>query len=157
MQNEESQPPTPPAYLRELTIKYRKKRVKNGAPVDEPLIDPEQVAALFRDMEDEAKEKMVAICLDAKLKVICFEVVAIGTVNGIYGRPAEVLRAPIALNAYNVILVHNHPSGDPTPSPEDETFTRELRRYMQGLGIRFCDHIIIGQGDYYSFSDAGVL
>ncbi|MEO0508651.1 MAG: JAB domain-containing protein [Verrucomicrobiota bacterium] len=84
------------------------------------------------------------------------------------GRPKKTLtstptitqntaRAPIALNAYHVILVHNHPSGDPTPSPEDETFTRELRRYMQGLGIRFCDHIILGQSDYYSFSDAGVL
>jgi DNA repair protein RadC len=142
-----------PAYLREISIKYRKKRVKNDAPVDEPLTDPEQIVSLFHDLEDEAKEKLIAVCLDVTLKVICFEVVSIGNVKGVYARIAEVLRAPIALNAYNLILVHNHPSGDPTPSPEDNQFTKDLRRYTKGLGICLCDHIIIGKGRYYSFAE----
>lgn len=148
---------TQPSYLREISIKYRKKRLKNDAPTEEPMNAPEKVAALFRDLEDEAKEKLIAICLDVKLKVICFEVVAIGSVHGIYGRMAEVLRAPIALNAYNLIIVHNHPSGDPTPSQEDKDFTTKLRIYTNDLGINLCDHVIIGEDGFYSFSKNGLL
>lgn len=144
-------------YLREVSVKYRKRRVKDDAPVDEPLNEPEKVVELFRDMQDETKEKLIAISLDVKLKIINFEVVGVGLVAGVFGRPAEALRAAIMVNAYGVILVHNHPSGDPEPSDEDKVFTQQIKRSCDDLGIKLHDHIIIGSDEFFSFNDEGLV
>ncbi|MCH6259297.1 JAB domain-containing protein, partial [Puniceicoccaceae bacterium K14] len=103
-------------YLREASIKLRKRRVKDGTPVGEPMTDPDQVYELFSDLQNEGKEKLIVIALDIKLKIICFEVVAVGSVRAAYAKPAEIIRVPIAMGAEAIVLVHNHPSGDPTPS-----------------------------------------
>lgn len=144
-------------YLREVSVKYRKRRVKSDAPVDEALNEPEKVVELFRDMQDETKEKLIAVSLDAKLKIINFEVVGVGIVSGVFARPAEALRAAIMVNAYGVILVHNHPSGDPTPSDEDKAFTKQIGRSCDDLGIKLHDHIIIGSDSFFSFDDEGLI
>jgi len=112
---------------------------------------------LFSDLQNEAKEKLIVICLDVKLKIICFEVVAIGSLCAIYARPVEALRAAIPLNPYGIIVVHNHPSGEVQPSDEDKEFTKKLMRSTNDLGLTFHDHVIIGDGEYYSFSDAGLM
>ena len=73
-------------------------------------------------------------------------------------RPVETIRAAIPLNPYGIILVHNHPTGDPTPSPEDEKFTARLLIATKALGIFLHDHIIIGdEGKYYSFNETGLM
>lgn len=144
-------------YLREVSVKYRKRRVKDDAPVNEPLSEPQKVVELFHDMQDETKEKLIAISLDTKLKIINFEVVGIGLVSGIFGRPAEALRAAIMVNAHGVILLHNHPSGDPMPSDEDKAFTQRIKRSSDDLGIKLHDHIIISAEGFYSFNDHGLL
>ena len=146
-----------PAYLREVSIKYRKRRIKDGSPVNQPLTDAEKVYALFRDLEDETKEKLIAISLDTKLKIIAFEVVSIGSVSAIYTRPIEAVRASIMVNAYGIIILHNHPSGDPTPSRADKAFTKKLVRSCNDLGIAFHDHIIIGQDGFFSFQEEGLM
>jgi DNA repair protein RadC len=148
---------TKPAYLREIQIKYRKKRVRNGAPVGRKIAGARQVYELFSDLQNEAKEKLIVISLDVKLKIICFEVVAIGSLNAVYARPIESLRAAIPLNPYGIIVVHNHPSGDARPSQGDKAFTKKLKRSTDDLGLAFHDHVIIGDGDYYSFSAAGLM
>lgn len=146
-----------PAYLREIQIKYKKKRVKDGSPVGKKIAGARQVYELFSDLQNEAKEKLIVICLDVKLKILCFEVVAIGSVHSIYTRPFETLRAAIPMNAYGLILVHNHPAGDVKPGPLDKEFTRELKDLTRRGGIALHDHVIIGDGEYYSFAEAGLM
>ena len=123
----------------------------------EAVSHPQQIYELFKDLQNEAKEKLIAISLDTKLKIISFEVVAIGSVKSIYSRPFEAIRSAIALNADGLILVHNHPSGDVTPSEADKEFTAALKEITDKGGMTFCDHLIIGDDSYFSFADAGLL
>ncbi len=146
-----------PTYLREVKITFKKKRVKNDSPVGESVNSPEQIVELFKDLQNEAKEKLIAICLDSKLKIISFEIVAIGSVQSIYARPFEAIRSAIALNATGLIIVHNHPSGDVNPSEGDRKFTSELKDITDKGGMQFHDHIIIGADSFFSFSSAGLL
>ena len=146
-----------PAYLREVEIRFKKKQVSGGSTPGKPLTDSRQVFELFKDLENENKEKLVAISVDAKLKIIAFEVVAIGSVASIWARPFEALRAAIPLNALGLFIVHNHPSGDPTPSKQDKTFTKKLARICDDGGMEFHDHIIIGDNSYFSFADESLM
>jgi DNA repair protein RadC len=145
------------AYLREIKIKFKKKRVKAGSPVGKKITDSAQVVKLFEDLRDEAKETLITISLDVKLKIICFEVVAIGSVASLYFKPGEAVRASVALNAAGIIVLHNHPSGDPTPSPQDKRFTKDLMVVTDALGFEFHDHVIIGHESHFSFADKGLL
>lgn len=114
------------SYLREIKIKFKKKRIKAGSPVGKRITDSDQVVSLFKDLRDEAKENLITISLDAKLRIICFEVVAIGSVAAIYLKPGEAVRASVALNSSGIIVLHNHPSGGPTLSLQDKKFTKNL-------------------------------
>lgn len=145
------------AYLRQVELKYSKKRVSGDSPAGKKIAGSKQVAKLFSDLENETKEKLITISLDTKMKIISFEVVAIGGVNSISIRPFEAIRSAVALNAYGIIVVHNHPSGDPTPSKADKLFTKNLQDITNKGGMHFLDHIIIGDGDYISFADEGLL
>lgn len=89
--------------------------------------------------------------------MICFEVVAIGSLESIHTRPMEVFRTSIMVNAASAIVVHNHPSGDPAPSQSDIAFTQKLINLSQEMGLRLLDHVIIGIGGYHSFADSGLL
>lgn len=146
-----------PAYLREIEIRYKKRRVRAGSPVGKKIAGAQQVYELFSDLQNEAKEKLIVICLDVKLKILCFEVVAIGSLSTIYVRPIETLRAAIPLNPYGITIVHNHPSGEAQPSPGDKAFTKKLMRSTDDLGLAFHDHVIIGDGTYYSFAESGLM
>jgi DNA repair protein RadC len=146
-----------PVYLREIQIKFKKKRVKRDSPVGQPVTNSRQVVKLFRDLQNETKEKLVIINLDSKNKILCFELVAIGNVDMVFTRPMEVFRTSIIMNAYSAIVLHNHPSGDPTPSEDDKKFTQSLERIAVDLGLRLLDHIVIGLDDYFSFADKGLL
>lgn len=146
-----------PAYLREVEIKFKKKRVSAKSPLGESITDSNQIYSLFQDLQNEAKEKLIAVSLDSNYKIICFEVIAIGSVKAIYLRPGEAVRSAIALNAHGIILIHNHPAGDPSPSKEDKKFTKDLGIVADALGVNFLDHLIIGDGEYFSFSDEGLL
>ena len=149
--------PLKSSYLREVEIKFKKRRVKSGLPVDQPVTDAELVYKIFKDLENETKEKLITISLDAKLKILCFEVVAIGSLSSVYVRPIEVIRTAIPWNPYGFIIVHNHPSGDSTPGPDDKRFTKELKKAIKTLGCELWDHIIIGENEYYSFAEKGLL
>lgn len=154
----QKKPFSKPTYLREILIRYKKKKVTGKlTPVGTKIKGAQQVVQLFSDLQDEAKEKLIGISLDAKLKIICFEVIAVGSLTAVYARPAEILRAPIMVNAHGLILVHNHPSGDPAPSKRDKSFTSQLLIHTKGLGIELHDHIIIGDEDYFSFAEKGLM
>lgn len=143
-------------YLKEVEIKYKIKKVNDKA-IGHKVTSPKVVAELFSDLQNETKEKLIAINLDAKNKILCFEVVAIGSVASIYLRPMEVFRTSIMVNAYGLIVVHNHPSGEDEPSSEDIEFTKRLKRISDDLGLNFYDHIIIGLESYYSFAEKNLI
>lgn len=147
-----------PTYIREIELRFKKRRVKDSEMAGVPLVSAQRIAELFRDLQNEAKEKLIAIALDTQLKVLCFEVISIGSLNAVYARPGESIRSTILVNARCFVMVHNHPSGDPTPSSPDEDFTYELVSAGHSTGMPLEDHIIIGQGDsYYSFAEEGLI
>ena len=103
------------------------------------------------------KEHFCAIFLNTKNEVIAEQVVSIGTINSSLVHPREVFNGAIKNLAHSLIIVHNHPSGDHTPSKEDVTITKRLSRAGNVLGVPLLDHIIIGKGKWWSAQEAGVI
>lgn len=103
------------------------------------------------------REHFKAILLNRKNGILSVETVSIGTLTSSMVHPREVFKPAIRKNAASVILVHNHPSGDPTPSREDIEITKRLSECGQLLGIEVLDHIIIGDGSWNSLKSSGLF
>jgi len=101
------------------------------------------------------REEFVVLLLDVKNKLLGFHVVSIGSLTSSLVHPREVFKIAILGNAAALILLHNHPSGDPIPSNEDLQITTRLCQIGEVLGIRVLDHVVIGDGRYVSFVDDG--
>lgn len=108
-------------------------------------------------MRDLKKEVVKVLALDSQNKVTHIREVEEGTVN--YSAPIirEIFEMALRQNAVSLICIHNHPSGDPSPSEEDKRFTRELSSAGKTLQINVLDHVIIGDNKYYSFADEGAI
>jgi DNA repair protein RadC len=114
------------------------------------------IYALFRDEAASwDREQFLTVILDNKHKVLAVDQVSVGSLTASIVHPREVFKAILLANAAAFICVHNHPSGDPTPSKEDLEITRRLKEGAELLGIRLLDHIIIGKGRFVSFVDDG--
>lgn len=114
-------------------------------------------AAMRPRLADADVEHFIAIALDAKNRPIGELAIARGGLSACPVSPADVFRALLREAASGVIFVHNHPSGEPSPSPDDLAITERLRKAGEILGVRVLDHIIIGREGYFSFLDAGLL
>ena len=118
-------------------------------------------ADVFRFLERKAarwdREHFLMLALDGKNRVLGFEIVSIGTLTASLVHPREVYKAAILANAAAIVVAHNHPSGDPTPSAEDRAITQRLKQAGELLGITLLDHVILGHEKYYSLADAGEL
>jgi DNA repair protein RadC len=99
------------------------------------------------------REHFIVVGLDAKHAVIGINTVSIGSVTLSIVHPREVFKPVILMNASAVLLAHNHPSGDSTPSQEDHALTRRLKDAGELLGIAILDHLVLGENRYYSFAD----
>ena len=99
------------------------------------------------------KEYFICLYLDTKNNIIKEEVVSIGTLNASLVHPREVFKTAIRESANSLILVHNHPSGDVSPSVEDEEITEMLVSAGEKVGIKVLDHLVITKGEFYSFKD----
>jgi DNA repair protein RadC len=108
-------------------------------------------------MRDLKKEVFKAIYLNSRNQIIDTEDLFEGTLEGIPIRPREIVESVIKHNAAAVIFVHNHPSGDPTPSKSDKRFTRDLVFMGNIIEVKVLDHIIIGGNEYFSFADEGLI
>lgn len=108
--------------------------------------------AMF-DIRGAAREHFVAFYLDARHRLISREILAIGSLTGVEVHPREVYRPAILAPAAALIVSHNHPSGDPTPSLQDIELTRRLRGVGELLGISFLDHIVVAIDGFVSMSD----
>ena len=122
------------------------------------LSSPKGVADLLApEMQFLDREHFKVVLLNTKNKVITIETVSIGSLNSTIVHPREIYKNPIKNSAAAIIAVHNHPSGDPTPSSEDIETTKRLKEVGKLLGIELLDHVIIGDGDYYSFKENGLI
>jgi DNA repair protein RadC len=105
----------------------------------------------------ETREHFRVIFLDAKNKIIKEELLAKGTVNDVTLYPREVIKHALSLNATALLLIHNHPSGDATPSDQDVIWTKHFQTVCAEIGIKLHDHVIVANGQYFSMSDHGLL
>lgn len=119
---------------------------------------PRSVYDLLRpELRGLDREVLWRIDINARNAVMHYEVVSIGTATASLVHPREVFRAAIAAGACGIVLAHFHPSGDPTPSPEDRTTTARIRQAGQILGITLLDHVILSDGRFFSFREQGLL
>ncbi len=122
------------------------------------ISSPEDVAKVFIPLlKDELKEKFILICLNSANKIIKFETVSIGSLNASVVHPREIFKAAIENSAASVILLHNHPSGNPEPSSEDIAVTQKLVESGRILDIPIFDHLIIAGDSYTSFVERRLL
>lgn len=126
-------------------------------PYDEVLENTETVYKLFRKIAFEPQEKFLVLYLDSRNRIIAYEDLAIGTVNKAAVYPREVVKGAIFANASSIILLHNHPSDDLTPSNTDIFLTASIMQACRLFEITVQDHLIIGKNEYYSFSQRGDL
>lgn len=117
---------------------------------------PEQVADTFSFLRHETKEYFFSIHLDGKNRINCVDEVSVGSLNQSIVHPRELFKTALLSSAAAIILVHNHPSGDPTPSREDIDITRRMKEAGEILGVKLLDHIIVGSS-YLSFTERGLL
>ncbi|RYD37985.1 MAG: DNA repair protein RadC, partial [Verrucomicrobiaceae bacterium] len=130
---------------------------------DTPLDTPERIHDFFGpQMRHLAQEQVVCAVVDTRLRHMGTTIVSMGTVNESNAHPREILRPVITRGAYGFVLIHNHPSGDPSPSRADDKVTRNLIEASRLMQVCFLDHVIIGRpspgrAGYYSFREAGIV
>lgn len=143
--------------LRELKVSY----APVAGVVSRPsLATPAETARLlFTLLDPEPTEVFGVLLLTTRFHVLAWSVVGRGSLNSVVVEPREVFRTAMLGNAASIIAAHNHPSGDPTPSPDDMEITRRLTAAGQVIGIHLLDHVIVGNetGKYFSFKESGRL
>lgn len=130
----------------------------------EAIASPEDVYELVgSEMQQLSQESVRAILLNHRKNLIQVLEIFVGTGNESFANPSEILRPAISHSASSLILVHNHPSGDPTPSRADHQVTTRMKAACDAIGIEFVDHIVIGSPSasklepYFSFREAGLV
>lgn len=120
--------------------------------------DAESIAAYYMEMmRHEAKEHLLLSMYDSNSKLLGDEMISVGTCNSSLISPREIYLQALSHQAVYVVLLHNHPSGDPRPSEEDILVTERIKKCGELLDIPLMDHIIVGDNCYYSFHEQGIL
>ena len=133
-------------------FEFGKRVLKSSQIQNSNVVNAEQVFNMLRyDFQNEQQEKLLAVFLDAKKNIITTKVIFIGTINTSTVHPREIFKEAIKNSAVNIILVHNHPSGDCNPSMADDFFTKNMIKIGQLTAIEVIDHIIFGKQKYYSY------
>ncbi|MCO5192946.1 MAG: DNA repair protein RadC [Anaerolineae bacterium] len=134
------------------------RRLLVTAPEERPVVSTPADAAnlLMSEMSLLEKEHLRVILLDTRNRVISTPTIYVGSLNSSVVRIAELFRPAIKQNAAAIIVAHNHPSGDPSPSPEDVRVTREISKAGKLLSIELLDHVIIGRNRFISLKERGL-
>ena len=130
-----------------------------GPPDGRPQVtSPEDAAALVVPLlAGRDREQCLLVTLDSKHRLIAVGAVSVGSVDHTFMGPREVYRDALLQGASAIFLAHNHPSGDPTPSPDDRQVTRRLAQAGATLGVDLLDHLVVGDPDWASLARDGVL
>src|SRR5512146_191088 len=121
----------------------------------ERCLDPRRVFELMRHAAHAEREEFHVILLDVRGRLIRAAQVAEGSLSQCPVSPRDALRPAVREGAHGIVFCHNHPSGDPTPSPDDVDLTERLRAAADLVGVLARDHVIVAAGGYYSFVEAG--
>ena len=133
--------------LKDKSVEYGKKQIDG----------PEDLAEIgFKLLNKSDREVFVVVCLDAKNHINSVQVVSIGTLGSALVHPREVYKVAILSNSASIAILHNHPSGSCEPSTEDIRITERLIDAGKILDIRIVYHVIVSDGDFYSFADKEV-
>ncbi len=134
--------------VREGSIKYPQRFIRT----------PQDAARLAQDfLANSDREKVIALCLDTKNQPTSISTISIGTLHSSFVHPREVFKTAILSNSAGFILVHNHPSGDLTPSKDDTSTTRRLEEAGELMGIELLDSLIVSGDRYLSFREQGLM
>jgi DNA repair protein RadC len=125
--------------------------------IPDTLDMPSKVFHRCQSIRKLAKEHFVLFLLDTRNHILKKEVVSVGTLDAALVHPREVFRSAIAANASQVIVAHNHPSGNPEPSAEDITITNRLKKAGELIGIELLDHVVVTKDSYQSFRELSLL
>jgi len=134
-----------------------KRGLNQGMGIAPSITCPADGAAILADIKDRRKEHFVALFLNARNQVICREDVSVGSLNASLVHPREVFAPAVGSAAASVILGHNHPSGDVTPSREDIELTRRMVQAGDIMGIEVLDHLIVGSERFLSMKEANLF
>ena len=140
--------------VKAVADRYLEKRLIEKDPLNN---SKELYEYLCHTIRDKLREYFKVVFLDAKNKVLAVETLFKGTLTASSVYPREVILAALNHDAAALIFAHNHPSGDPTPSPEDMAITRQLVLACAVMGITVHEHIVMGNNSYYSFADHGQI
>ncbi len=139
-------------------LELGKRLALSTRPVSVTVTSPQDVAHyLMEEMRYYRKEYFRIVLLNTKNQIISVEDVSVGSLNSSIVHPREIFNHPVKKSAASILLVHNHPSGDPSPSQEDLEVTKRLMEAGSILGIQVLDHLIVGDGRYLSFKEEGLL
>lgn len=136
-------------FGRRLNLSAREDRPRVRSPSDLAVI-------LLPEMSHLEREHFLVVCLDTRNNVLQKQTLYVGSLNATHIRVAEVFREAIRHNAAAIIVAHNHPSGDPSPSPEDVTVTQQIREAGELLSIELLDHLVIGDQRFVSLRERGL-
>ncbi len=136
--------------IREVAVRYR----GNRRALPAPLRGGADVVGLVRRLvAGDAREHFVTILMNGRHHPIGYQVVTVGTATASLVHPREVFQAAVGAGAVAIVLAHNHPSGDPSPSAEDRSVTRRLVQAGNILGIRVLDHVVVTADGYFAFRE----
>jgi DNA repair protein RadC len=126
-------------------------------PAGPQLTSPEQIHKQLEDMKHLAQETFVTLTFTTKNRLIARHLISLGTLDSTLVHPREVFRPAITDGAANLVLAHNHPSGDPSPSADDIRITRTLIEAGKQIEIGVLDHLIVGSSDFLSLRESGLV
>jgi DNA repair protein RadC len=140
-------------YIREVSVRYGKAKRSR-----ESIRTPEAIAKLTRKIiKENGKEHVILFCLDGNHAVAAYNVISIGNQTSAPIHPREIFQTAILAGSVSFVLTHNHPSGNVEPSREDINMTKLLLEGSKLLGIKFLDHIIVGDFSHYSMHEYGYM
>ena len=134
--------------IREGSVIYRDRKINS----------PQDAVNLIRAfLENADREQLIVCCINTKNEPTAIHTASIGSLNSSIVHPREIFKVAILSNSSSIIIFHNHPSGDPTPSNEDINITHRLNEAGKIIGIDLIDHIIIGEKEFVSLKEKGIL
>jgi len=145
------------SYIARVKLSVVREEAVSKIPV---ISGPEDVASLDfvkTELISSDRENFVCLHLNIKHAVISYEIVSIGNLHSAIVHPREVYKGAMLANSAAIIIAHNHPSGDPEPSPEDITITKRLSDAGNILGIQILDHLVFGDRGFVSLKERGLL
>ena len=138
---------------KEMTKRYLSQEMETKASITDPLL---AIMYFQAELEDYEREVFMVLFLDNQHRLIHTEKMFFGTINQTSVYPREVIKVALKHNAAAIIVAHNHPSGSCVPSESDRQLTQKMEQACDLVDIRFVDHIIVGKGDYFSFTEEKV-